>query len=437
MRLGLRLFWLACLLVAPVAPSSAARLGLVIGNDAYVSIDALQNARNDAEAVAATLRELGFDRVEVLRDGDFDAIAGALAELEQRIEPGDTVFLFYAGHGVEIDNRNYLLPVDVPAPREGQEGLVRRKGFAADEIIDAVRARGAATVIAVLDACRDNPFGRSSRRSIGGGRGLAQMTPEPGVFVLFSAGARQAALDRLGDGDPDPNSVFTRVFVDELRRPGADLATIAVETRGKVIDLARSVGHVQTPAYYDQLTRRISLAPGGPGRDDARPVPQPLVSQPSEPPATRRRSLSEKDAFELARSIGTVEAFDAFLAQFPAGGYAAFARAAQSKAREASLPPAPVDPPPMPPATQADPGFVFPDSDRRYLTPADLAGLPASRLRVARNEIFARRGRFFQSADLDRYFRRFPWYRPHSWDVPLNPYEKQNVRILQQAEGGR
>ncbi len=442
MRLGSRLLCLAVLALAAATPAGAARLGLVIGNDAYDSIDRLQKARNDAEAVGRTLKELGFDRVDVVKDAGFDAIATALAELEQRVEPGDTVFLFYAGHGVEIDNRNYLLPVDVPAPREGQEGLVRRKGFAADEIIEEIRSRGAATVIAVLDACRDNPFAKGGKRSIGGSRGLAQMTPDPGVFIIFSAGARQEALDRLGDGDPNPNSVFTRVFIEELRTPGADLAAVAVETRGKVIDLAKSVGHTQTPAYYDQLTRRVSLAPGGQQKPAPRPptpAPQALV-QPSPPAPTRTTGIAEKEAFELANSIGTVEAFDAFLSQFPAGSYAAFARAAQAKIRQAALPPPapePLPPPPAPPVQQRSLGFLFPDSDRRYLSPAELTGLSAAQLRVARNEIFARRGRFFQSADLDRYFRQFSWYRPSAWDVRLNAYEERNVRLLEQAERGR
>src|SRR5690242_9290621 len=98
MRLGSRLLCLALVILA-ASPAAAARLGLVIGNDTYASIDRLQKARNDAEAVARTLRGIGFDRVDVLKDAGFDAIATALSELEQRVEPGDTVFVFYAGHG--------------------------------------------------------------------------------------------------------------------------------------------------------------------------------------------------------------------------------------------------------------------------------------------------------------------------------------------------
>jgi co-chaperonin GroES (HSP10) len=449
-----RLLGAALLLAGLCSPAAAAKLGLVIGNDVYSSVDKLQKARNDADGVARALTDLGFDKVVTVKDASFDAMAAALSELEGRVEPGDTVFFFFAGHGVEIDNRNYLLPVDIPAPKEGQDALVRRKAFAADEVIDSFRSKGAGTVVAVLDACRDNPFAASGRRAIGGGRGLAQMTPDRGVFILFSAGAKQSALDRLSDADQDANSVFTRVFLKELRTPGADLANVAVETRSKVIEIAGSVGHVQTPAYYDQLTRRVTLGPPGtnpPTRPVAVVEPPPVVVAQPPPVAPTQpaapRGLAEKEAFDLASSIGTVEAWDAFLKQFPAGAYVAFAKAAQGKARQAvaAIQPPPVQVQPPPSSVPVAPanigrstasGFIFPDSHRRALSWGEVTALSPAQLRVARNEIFARRGRFFQSADLDRYFRQFSWYQPVAREVRLSPIEEQNVRLIERAERG-
>ncbi|MGY3530640.1 hypothetical protein ACVISU_003408 [Bradyrhizobium sp. USDA 4452] len=78
-------------------------------------------------------------------------------------------------------------------------------------------------------------------------------------------------------------------------------------------------------------------------------------------------------------------------------------------------------------------GFIFPDSDRRLLTPADLRRLSRDELRIARNEIFARRGRYFDSADLKAYFARFPWYAPNSWNPKLNAIEEANVTLIDQA----
>jgi hypothetical protein len=110
----------------------------------------------------------------------------------------------------------------------------------------------------------------------------------------------------------------------------------------------------------------------------------------------------------------------------------------------ASAPPPaaqPVPPPPVAPPVAApprgNPDFIFPDSSSRLLTVAELQPLSKDNLRIARNEIFARRGRYFQSPDLIAYFGRFPWYRPNSWDPPLNPIESANVALLQRAEQAR
>jgi hypothetical protein len=89
--------------------------------------------------------------------------------------------------------------------------------------------------------------------------------------------------------------------------------------------------------------------------------------------------------------------------------------------------------PAAPPAAAAH-DFIFPDSDRRYLTRQELTRLTRDQLRRARNEIYARRGRFFQDANLTAYFSRFPWYRPHTWDPPLTPIEQANVGLIQSME---
>ncbi len=250
-----------CLLF--VSPAQAGkRVALVIGNNAYENVPQLQKAVNDAEAIAEELAKLGFEVVPAENVGR-RAMSRALVDLENKVQAGDTVLFYFAGHGFAVDGTNYLLPVDVPAAGPGEEGLVRDAAFAATGLSDQFQAKGAATVILILDACRDNPFALKAKRSIGLTRGLARMDPAEGMFVLFSAGQGQSALDRLSDTDANPNSVFTRTLLAEMAQPGLSMVQIAKETQSKVRELAAKVDHEQTPAYYDQIIGDLYLAPEG------------------------------------------------------------------------------------------------------------------------------------------------------------------------------
>ncbi|MEP3277129.1 MAG: caspase family protein [Stappiaceae bacterium] len=235
------------------------KLALVLGNDAYQNVAPLAKAINDARSVATTMQQLGFE-VSLGENLTRSDMSRALLDFDQKIQPGDTALFFFAGHGIEITGRNYLLPIDVPAAGPGQESLVEDAAFAADRIVDRLQQRGARTSILVLDACRDNPFPKKGTRALGTSRGLTRMAPPEGVFVLYSAGTQQAALDTLGTGDPNPNSIFTRSFVETVKQPGLSLIDIAKKTQVDVRNLARSVGHQQTPAYYDQIIGDVYLA---------------------------------------------------------------------------------------------------------------------------------------------------------------------------------
>jgi uncharacterized caspase-like protein len=127
---------------APSA-SAAKRVALVIGIDAYDNLPTLQKALNDEKAVASALTGLGFDVVsgENLTRREMNA---KLAELDAKIAPGDTVFFYFAGHGVALGAENYLLPRDLPKPNEGEENLVRDEGYPVDTIVRRVQGRGAA-----------------------------------------------------------------------------------------------------------------------------------------------------------------------------------------------------------------------------------------------------------------------------------------------------
>lgn len=246
---------LLCVVVAFWASTVAAerRVALMIGNDAYTDVPPLQKAVADAQAVGATLDDLGFDTI-VVSDATRRDMNLAVAEFTAMLEPGDTAFVFFAGHGVEIDGENYLLPVDILVPGVASADFVKAESMSLSDLLDRVRATGAKATLAVIDACRNNPFPRDATgRSLGGTRGLARVAAPEGTFVMFSAGAGQLALDRLDRDDPAENSVFTRALLPKLREPGLELRDMIASVRVDVRDLARTANHAQFPAYYDEL----------------------------------------------------------------------------------------------------------------------------------------------------------------------------------------
>lgn len=238
----------------------AERLALVIGNDSYESLPVLQKARNDAVAVAQTLEGMGF-AVTLLTDAGRRDMTRGISNVAGQISPGDEVLFYFAGHGVEVAGRNYLLPADAPAAKPGDEAFLTAESVAADDVLYTFKERGAAVTVLILDACRDNPFPREGTRSAGSARGLAPIAAPEGSFILFSAGAGQSALDSLGQGDGDPNSVFTRTLLPLLARDDLTLPEVARLTRGEVEARAATVSHKQRPAYYDELTGDYVLAP--------------------------------------------------------------------------------------------------------------------------------------------------------------------------------
>lgn len=242
----------------PAAAGAEKRLALVVGNDRYESLPSLGRARADADAVAGALQAIGFE-VILAKDATRRGLNRRLADLEARIAAGDTVFFFFAGHGVALGQENVLLPVDLPSPKTGEESLVREEGVVVDSIVQRIQARGAATTFLVLDACRDNPFAASGTRSIGQSRGLTRIEAPRGVFVLYSAGLGQTALDVLSSTDTAANSVFTRYLVPLLAEPGLTHVALAKRVQSEVDKLAASVGHQQQPAYYDQIVGEFVL----------------------------------------------------------------------------------------------------------------------------------------------------------------------------------
>jgi len=374
------ILWLPLLLAFLAAPAHASdRVALVIGNGNYANAGVLPNPVNDAQAVASALRDVGFD-VALGRDLDRSAMERQLRDFLRKAATAKVALLFYAGHGLQVDGRNYLVPVD--AKVEGASDL----GFETvelDKILGSLEDPARATIV-ILDACRDNPLSRSiaaRSRSTSVGAGLAAYsTLGTGTLIAFATAPGKVALDGTGK-----NSPFTQGLVKHLRTPGLEVRAMLTRVRA---DVMAATSNKQLPWDNSSLMGEVYLAGPAQGQPQgivaiAPPVTQP---QPAPPPA-----------------------------------------ASPPPPVIAALPPAPARAP-------AFDGFIFPDSHQRLLGAAELRRLSPDQLRIARNEIYARRGRFFRDQALASYFSRFSWYRPTAWDVPVSAVEQANIKLIQSME---
>jgi hypothetical protein len=229
------------------APTASFRKALVIGNDNYSGVSKLVNARHDANSVGRTLSELGY-KVMVKNDLNEKEMKATLRQFKNDLEGGDEVIFFYAGHGVQLGSTNYLLPIDIKGDSEDQ---VRDDAIQLQRLLDDMNEKKVKLTLAIIDACRDNPFPKSGRTI--GGRGLAPTTAVTGQMIIFSAGSGQQALDKLGANDKNPNGLFTRMLLSEMKAPSVRVDNMIRDVRRKVVEAAKSVGHDQVPAIYDQV----------------------------------------------------------------------------------------------------------------------------------------------------------------------------------------
>lgn len=274
------------------------RVALVVGIDRYDNLPAaqqLQRAVSDARAVAATLQELGYELIggkagENVSRAEFNALWQKLLD---RVETGDTVAVYFSGHGVEIEGLNFLIPRDIPAVSYGRQEQIKRESLSVFEFLLDLRKRKPGVSLVILDACRDHPLVPEGERSTAGAKGgLAKMDAPVGTFVMYAAGAGETALDRLPGSDPDRNSVYTRKLLPLLKTKGLPLTDLARKLRAEVHALAASVPHPQTPAYYDGVLGEFCVA----GCDKSEVAAAPAIT-----PAER---LADKRAAELFEEYG-------------------------------------------------------------------------------------------------------------------------------------
>ncbi len=265
-RAVLRLLSAACAAAALPAPAAAPaerRIALVIGNGAYKSAP-LKNPVSDAEAVAASLRQLGYE-VTLRRDtGLFDLIE-ALRDFSVRAANSSVRLLFYAGHGIQAKGRNYLLPVDAEPQSEDE---IAAKAADAGEFIDRLSAIKHGLNIIVLDACRVNPFaggvivGPDGRRLKFRGltpTGLAPLDAPVGTLVAFSTAPNGIALD----GPVGAHSIYAKHLLTHLQTPGLPIEQLFKRVR---IGVAEETQRVQVPWESSSLTTDFCLKSGAQGQ---------------------------------------------------------------------------------------------------------------------------------------------------------------------------
>jgi uncharacterized caspase-like protein len=247
---------------APGAGGDERKAALVIGNGAY-KVGALKNPVNDAQAMAASLRNLGFD--VVLRENtSLRDMIEAFRSFSMSARTARVRVLFYAGHGVQVKGRNYLLPVDTEIRAEDE---VPAKSADLNELLERLGQMQQGINIVILDACRNNPFsgaeivGPDGRRLKFRGAtpaGLAPVEAPLGSMVAFSTAPGGVALDNPGE----KNSLYTKHLLGYMQSPGLPVELLFKQVR---LSVARETGRVQVPWESSSLTGDFCFrqGPGG------------------------------------------------------------------------------------------------------------------------------------------------------------------------------
>jgi uncharacterized caspase-like protein len=305
-------------LLSPCQPASAAnRVALVIGNSAYKNAALLSNPVNDAQIVEATLKNAGFDVVQTRLDLQAAEMRRTLRDFADQSRDADVAVVYYAGHGIEIEGTNYLIPVDATLERDTD---VYDEAFSLDRVLLAVEPARQLRLV-ILDACRNNPFSDKMKRTVGSraiSRGLARIEPATSnTLVAFAAKAGSTA----SDGN-SKNSPYATALVKYIGTPGLDLRRVFGFVRD---DVMKATGNRQEPYVYGTL-----------GGDDVPLVPAKEVAKETTKEATKEVAREAAPAstprsemrydYELALQVGNKDALSFFIAQYPDSYYANLAK---------------------------------------------------------------------------------------------------------------
>ncbi|MGM4895957.1 caspase family protein [Tardiphaga sp. 215_C5_N2_1] len=305
---------LYCTLVTAAAAEK--RVALIVGNSAYSHVGRLANPANDAAAIETVLRKAGFDTVDSRRDLSISDTRKVLRDFTAKTRDADVAVIYYAGHGIEVDGINYIIPIDATLE---QDTDIYDEAVSLDRILVAVEPAKKLRLV-ILDACRDNPFAKTMKRTLGSraiGRGLAKVEPTtPNTMIAFAAKAGSTASDGASR-----NSPFATALVDHLPKPGLDLRKAFGFIRD---DVMKATDNKQEPYVYGSLGGNdVSLVPSG-----AVLLPTAVAPPSSLPGSTNADARRDYDA---AVTIGTQAVWEAFIVDYPRGLYTELAKAQRAK----------------------------------------------------------------------------------------------------------
>jgi peptidoglycan hydrolase-like protein with peptidoglycan-binding domain len=314
-------FWIAALSVAALLVSGDAalaekRVAFVVGNAAYRNVPQLPNPAIDAKAIAAVLRNVGFEVVEGT-NLTRDKMTEKLLDFGKKAEGADVAVFFYAGHGIAVNNTNYLLPIDADLKSEMDVKL----GAAINVDLTLEQTMGDAKVkLVFLDACRDNPFAariRSAKatRSVAVNSGLAEMKSGQGTLLAFATGPGQTALD----GEAGTHSPFTRALISNITKPGVEIQQAMTRVRAQVNE---ETNKNQLPWGHTNLIGEVYLSPQAATADTAAastgtPVAVNTVSAPA--------TAMEVEFWRSVKDSNKPEELNAYLNSYPNGAFKALA----------------------------------------------------------------------------------------------------------------
>ncbi|HEY0441577.1 MAG TPA: caspase family protein, partial [Xanthobacteraceae bacterium] len=325
----LRMLLLAGVIASAILPASAKaerRVALVIGNAQYANASVLRNPRNDATDMAATLKTLGFE-VLVGLDLDQQKFARAVESFARLLDGADVGLLFYAGHGVQINEKNYLVSTNAALK---SEFLVSAEALELDAVIRLMESK-VPTNLVFLDACRNNPLAdelktnlASLKRSVAVGRGLARIEPTGrDTLVAFAAAPGQEAIDGR-----DRNSPFTAALLKHMPKAGLEVSVMLKEVAA---DVRRDTNNTQRPQQLSDMSRKFFFADAQAAEAPV-PPPAPVVeSAPVVPAAAAAAASTDNRALDLAfwnaaQTSNECEAVRAYLTRFPNGVFVELAK---------------------------------------------------------------------------------------------------------------
>ena len=319
------------LICAPLQ-ALAKRVALVIGNSNYAHTSPLANPRNDAEALAEKLRTLGFTTIEGYDLGIVE-MKQKTREFARAVQSADISLFFYAGHGIQVDGKNYLVPVDA---QMSDELAIDFEAFPIDMITRQMTYSKGANLI-ILDACRDNPFESLSRPGPGGAtrsiatRGLGEMQVTDtgvGTGIVFATSPGDVAED--GEGNHSP---FTEALLTHIGTPNVPFTSVMTSVTG---DVYASTNQRQRPWFNQSFTGEVILHAAA---VPSAPVAARVLAAPLQP-GPDRDAEDERFMFEIARGSDYVEDYRVYLEFYPDGRFARFAEIAIARlTREVGLAP--------------------------------------------------------------------------------------------------